>query len=73
MIVSIDGKAVESADDVVQAVGDKQPGDSVEIQYYRGSAKHTANIKLGERPKQLSSTSSEPSPNGGDGLPFNLP
>jgi S1-C subfamily serine protease len=73
VIVSIDGKSVTSADDVVQAVSEKQPGDSVEIEYYRGNDKRTARVKLGERPEQLSSTSSQQSPDDDGGLPFNLP
>jgi S1-C subfamily serine protease len=72
-IVAVDGKSVTSAQDVVDAVGAKQPGDTVSIEYYRGKDKHTANVKLGERPKSLSSTNSQQqSPNDG-GLPFNLP
>ena len=53
MIVAVDGKQVTSADDVVDAVADKQPGDTVEIEYYRGDDKRTATVKLGERPEQL--------------------
>jgi S1-C subfamily serine protease len=73
-IVSVDGKSVSSAQDVVDAVGAKKPGDTISIEYYRGKDKHTANVKLGERPKSLSSSSSQQqqSPNDG-GLPFNLP
>jgi S1-C subfamily serine protease len=70
VIVAVDGKSVTSADDVVAAVGDKQPGDTIELQYYRGKDKHTTKIKLGERPEQLATQSQ--SPQGGD-LPFQLP
>ena len=73
VIVSIDGKSVTGADDVVQAVSEKQPGDSVEIEYYRGSDKRTVTVKLGERPDQVASTGSQPSPDDNGGLPFNLP
>jgi S1-C subfamily serine protease len=73
VIVAVDGKSVTGAQDVVDAVGAKQPGDTVSIEYYRGNDKHTASVKLGERPKSLSSSSSQQqSPNDG-GLPFNLP
>jgi serine protease Do len=72
VIVSIDGKSVTSADDVVQAVSEKQPGDSVEIEYYRGNDKRTVTVKLGERPEQVASTGSQQSPDD-NGLPFNLP
>jgi S1-C subfamily serine protease len=73
VIVSIDGKPVTSADDVVQAVSEKEPGDSVEIEYYRGNDKRTVTVKLGERPEQVASTGSQQSPDDNGGLPFNLP
>jgi S1-C subfamily serine protease len=73
VIVSIDGKSVTSADDVVQAVSEKEPGDSVEIEYYRGDGKRTVTVKLGERPEQVASTGSQQSPDDNGGLPFNLP
>ena len=73
VIVSIDGKSVAGADDVVQAVSEKEPGDTVEIEYYRGNDKRTVTVKLGERPEQVASTGSQPSPDDNGGLPFNLP
>ena len=73
VIVAIDGKSVTSADDVVQAVGDKQPGDSIAIEFYRGEDKRTASVTLAERPDQLSTTDSQPSPEGEGQLPFELP
>jgi S1-C subfamily serine protease len=59
VIVAIDGAKVGGADDVVSKIADKQAGDSVSIEYYRGSDKHTATVKLGERPKSLSNASSQ--------------
>jgi S1-C subfamily serine protease len=73
VIVSIDGKSVTGADDVVQAVSEKEPGDSVEIEYYRGKDKRTVTVKLGERPEQVASTGSQQSPDDNGGLPFQLP
>ena len=73
LIVAVDGKSVTSAQDVVDAVSAKQPGDTIAIEYYRGKDKHTANVKLAERPKQLSSTSSQQSPQDNGGQPFSLP
>jgi S1-C subfamily serine protease len=69
VIVAIDGKKVGSADDVVTKIASMQAGDKVEIQYYRGADKHTANVTLGERPKQLNNASSQSQ----NGLPFQLP
>ncbi len=73
LIVSVDGEAVTSADDMVAAVAAKQPGDTITVEYYRGDEKRTADIKLVERPDQLSSTGSQESPDEGGGLPFDLP
>jgi S1-C subfamily serine protease len=71
VIVAIDGKKVTSAEDVVQTVAQKGPGDTVTIEFYRGKDKHTETLKLGERPDQVSST--QQAPNDGGGLPFELP
>ncbi len=75
VIVAVDGQTVNGADDVVNAVGDKQPGDTVELQYYRGQDKHTVRVTLGERPKQLASAQEQQQGGGGGGggLPFQLP
>jgi S1-C subfamily serine protease len=69
VIVALNGKKVGSADDVVNKIADMQAGDKVELEYYRGADKHTANVTLGERPKQLNNASSQSQ----DGLPFQLP
>jgi S1-C subfamily serine protease len=53
LIVSIDGEPVRSADDVVSAVAGKQPGDTVELEIYRGDDKRTVSVELGERPAAL--------------------
>ena len=73
VILAVDGKTVNSADDVVNAVAGKQPGDSVELQYYRGQDKHTVRVTLGERPKQLDTAQEQQQQQGGGGLPFQLP
>jgi S1-C subfamily serine protease len=74
VIVAVDGKTVNSADDVVNAVAGKQPGDTVELQYYRGQDKHTVQVTLGARPKQLGSAQEQQQGGGnGGGLPFQLP
>ena len=55
LIVAIDGEPVRSADDVVSAVAGKQPGDTVELEIYRGDDKRTVSVELGERPAALGS------------------
>jgi S1-C subfamily serine protease len=69
VIVALDGKKVTTNSDVVGKVAGLQAGDSVTVEYYRGADKHSASVKLAERPKQLSNARS-PSQ---DGLPFQLP
>jgi S1-C subfamily serine protease len=53
LIVRLDGEPMRSADDVVAAVGGKQPGDSVELEIYRGDDRRTVRVELGERPEEL--------------------
>jgi S1-C subfamily serine protease len=65
VIVSIDGKSVAGADDVVQAVSEKEPGDSVEIEYYRGNDKKSVTVELSKRPANADTAA--PSDQGGDG------
>jgi S1-C subfamily serine protease len=63
LIVSVDGDPVQSADDVVGAVAGKKPGDTLEIEFYRGDDKRTVRVELGQRPEALGETSgSEDSP-----------
>ncbi|MEA2420668.1 MAG: hypothetical protein QOE60_2874 [Thermoleophilaceae bacterium] len=72
VIVAVDGKRVTTSDDVVAAVADKKPGDTLKLDYYRGKDKRTATVKLADRPEQLSAASSQ-APQGNGGLPFQLP
>jgi S1-C subfamily serine protease len=53
LIVALDGEPVRTADDVVAAVAGKQPGDTVELELYRGDDKRTVRVELGERPDEL--------------------
>jgi S1-C subfamily serine protease len=50
LIVGIDGKPIATPDDISAAIAGKQPGDKVTIEYYRGRAKRTATVTLGNRP-----------------------
>jgi S1-C subfamily serine protease len=60
LIVAIDGEPVRSADDVVSAVAGKQPGDTVELEIYRGDDKRTVSVELGERPAALGGGETQP-------------
>ena len=50
VIVEIDGQRVDSAANVGSIIRDRQPGDEVEIVYYRGAERRTAKATLGSRP-----------------------
>jgi S1-C subfamily serine protease len=74
LIVSVDGKAIESSDDLAAAIASKKPDDKVEIEYYRGNDKKSVEVKLGERPdsaQQAAPQQDQPQDDGG-GL-FGLP
>ena len=59
VIVAVDGERVTGADDVVDAVAAKQPGDTIALEIYRGDDRRTVRVELGERPDEI----------GGDTLP----
>ncbi|HVF32435.1 MAG TPA: trypsin-like peptidase domain-containing protein [Acidimicrobiales bacterium] len=50
VIVAIDGRDVQAAVNVGSAVRAKKPGDTVEIEYFRGDEKRTTTATLGTRP-----------------------
>jgi S1-C subfamily serine protease len=60
LIVRLDGERVQSADDVVSAVAGKQPGDTIEVEIYRGDDKRTVEVELGERPEELGGGQQQP-------------
>jgi S1-C subfamily serine protease len=64
LLVEVDGQKVEKPDDVAEAIADKEPGDRVRVEYYRGDDRKTTRVKLGERPSRLE-TESAPEGDGG--------
>jgi S1-C subfamily serine protease len=56
VIVAADGKPVRTANDVVAAVAAKQPGDTIELEVYRGDDRRTVRVELAERPEELDTT-----------------
>lgn len=50
VITKIDGKEIHGAANVGSIVRGKKPGDSIEVEYYRGKDKKTATITLGTKP-----------------------
>ncbi len=76
LIVAVDGDEVTESLDVATAIADNEPGDSIEVEYYRGDERETAEVELGVRPEQASRGALGGAPPGGggdDGLPFPLP
>ncbi len=53
LIVKVNGKDVKTSDDVPAAIADLEPGDKVEVEYYRGDDRKTVEVELGERPSAL--------------------
>ena len=50
VLVKVDGREIRDPDDVAAAIADDQPGESVEVEYYRGDDRKTARVKLAKRP-----------------------
>jgi len=60
IIVELDGERVDDQRDVTGAIADNEPGDEVDVTYYRGDERRTATIRLGERPDSLEQAQPEP-------------
>lgn len=52
VVLTIDGKKVISADDLQNALQDKKPGDTVQVEVLRDSDHATIPVRLSERPPQ---------------------
>jgi S1-C subfamily serine protease len=70
VITAIDGKTVNTSDDLAGAIAGKQPGDSVELEYYRDGERETVKIELGERPSSLDQQQPEEEDDGGGLFPL---
>jgi S1-C subfamily serine protease len=68
LLVKVDGRTVRSSDDVAEAIADNEPGDEIEVEFFRGDDRRTEKVKLGERPSQFGTTPQPP--DGGDILPL---
>jgi len=53
VIVSVDGMEVASIADLYSALEDNKPGDSVKVEYYRGSKKIITDIVLSDRAEYM--------------------
>jgi putative serine protease PepD len=50
VITAVDGKSIESGEELQRAVGAKQPGDEIELTYVRSGDTHTVKVTLANRP-----------------------
>jgi S1-C subfamily serine protease len=62
VIVGINGRPVRTSEEVVAAVAGEQPGDTAELEIYRGDDKRTVEVKLGERPEELGGATEQQRP-----------
>jgi putative serine protease PepD len=52
VLLTIDGKKVGNADDLQNALQDKKPGDTVQVELLRNNSRTTVPVRLSERPPQ---------------------
>ena len=50
LIVTADGEALRSAEQLRELISGKKPGDEIELELYRGDDKINVNVKLGRQP-----------------------
>jgi serine protease Do len=50
IIVSVDGKEISTAQDLIQVILSSQIGQEIEITFWRGETEYTATAILAERP-----------------------
>jgi S1-C subfamily serine protease len=51
IIVGVDGVEVYNSDQIIAYISEKQPGDKIELEYYRDGEKMTTQLELGSRPE----------------------
>jgi S1-C subfamily serine protease len=66
LLVRVDGEQINVPEDVASAIADDEPGETIEVEYYRADERKTARVKLGERPDSLQSQT----PEGGNVFPL---
>jgi serine protease Do len=57
VIVAVGGEAVEDPDDVAAAIALLDPGETVDVEVYRGDSRRTVQVRLGERPLDVDASS----------------
>lgn len=51
VVVEVDGKAIETGDELREAIDAKKPGDALELTVRRGGQERTVKVELGTRPE----------------------
>ena len=69
LLVKVAGKDIKDPDDVAAAIEGRKPGESVEVEYFRGKDRKTAGVTLAKRPAQLTSRRSQPDENSPQPIP----
>jgi S1-C subfamily serine protease len=64
LIVELDGRKINSPDDIAAAIADNKPGDRVGVKYLRDGKSRGSTITLGKRPAQVPGQD----PGGGGGI-----
>jgi S1-C subfamily serine protease len=62
IITKVDGKPVSGMDDVIAAVNQHDPGDSITLTIYSGGSQHDVTVKLGDRPSHVQDSNSSSLP-----------
>jgi S1-C subfamily serine protease len=74
IIVTVDGQPITESADVAAAIADDEPGETIEVELYRGDEQQSVEVELGKRPEQAAGLGGGPGGGGGGGgLPFPLP
>jgi S1-C subfamily serine protease len=62
IITKVDGKPVSGMDDVISAVNQHDPGDSITMTIYSGGSQRDVTVKLGDRPSHVQDSNSSSLP-----------
>ena len=71
IIIEVDGEQIEDSADIAAAIADDEPGETIEIDLYRGDERRTVDVVLDERPERI--PSDQLPGGGGGGPPFPIP
>jgi S1-C subfamily serine protease len=70
LIVKVDGQEINEPQDVADAIADDKPGDTIDVELFRGDDRKKVRVKLGERPKTAQGLQGDQSPDDEGILPL---